>query len=260
MEESINLAVRAAFVDKTIPEFTSRFKGLFDLQSKYEAGQQVIVPTVAEYVQSENDIADTLRSVGLGDLATQEYINDVLGAGNSVKTVTDKISNTFSRIDNASQAFKDAIAAQYPSVDRVSLAKAILAGPEGAAELQKKIEKTGVLTQAGMQGVTLQGTQAADIVAGGGTFENTASKFGAVATNTQGMGMLNQIYGSRYGQYGQNQAIAQQFGIGNVAEANKNQQMQLNAEQANFSGSAGNLQSAYGVTRTAYGTSPQGIV
>jgi hypothetical protein len=260
-EESINLAVRQAFVDKSMPEFTNRFSGLFTLMQANEAGKAVNVPTVAEYIASENAIGDILRNNNLGDLATQEYTNTILGAGNSVKEVTDKINNVFNRIDNASTEFKTAMQTLLPNTDRASLAKAILGGADSAAQLQKKVETQGVMTAASAQGLKgLTAAQAGDIYGLGYTYENSMSKFGTAQSTLQGMDMLNQIYGSRYGNYGTSQALAQQFGLGNAAAADLTQKNLTGSEAANFSGSSGNLQSAYGVNRTAYGTSAAGIV
>jgi hypothetical protein len=255
MDDSINLAVRQAMVDKSIPEFTDRFAGIFSLMDKQQKGFAVKIPTVAEYIASENDIAATLNNAGLGDLATQKYINDILGAGNSVKSVTDKITSVFSRIDNAPQAFKDAMNTSFAALDRVSLAKAILGGTDTVDTLQKRVETTGLMTQASAQGLAgMTSAQAGDLSALGNTYETSAAKFAQASQSATGMDMFNQIYGKRYGGYGTTEALAQSFNYGNVAQANTNQTNLIKAEQGQFGGQSGTQQSQYGISRTSFGT------
>jgi hypothetical protein len=56
IDEAINLALRAARNDKAIPEFTNRFAAIFKLEDLKAAGKIVEVPTVAEYVKSEETL------------------------------------------------------------------------------------------------------------------------------------------------------------------------------------------------------------
>ena len=102
VDESINLAVRQARVDKTIPEFTKRFEGLFLLDDMLAKGQLIDVPTVSEFIASENEAATLLREAGMPDLANTEFIGtQVLGKGKSVAEIGRILNNAFYAIDNA---------------------------------------------------------------------------------------------------------------------------------------------------------------
>jgi hypothetical protein len=105
-EEAMNLAIRQAYNDNVIPEFTKRFAGIFALDAKLKAGEAITVPTIAEFFAAEAKMGTVLTEAGLGDLATQEFLGDVIGRGKSVAEVGNLISEAFNTIDNAPQALK----------------------------------------------------------------------------------------------------------------------------------------------------------
>jgi hypothetical protein len=121
-EEALNLAIRQAYNDNVIPEFTKRCAGIFALDAKLKAGEAIDVPTIAEFFAAEAKMGTILTEAGLGDLATQEFLGDVIGRGKSVAEVGNLISDAFNTIDNAPQALKDTLKRYYPAADRVSLA------------------------------------------------------------------------------------------------------------------------------------------
>jgi len=140
VDESINLAVRQARVDKTIPEFTKRFEGLFLLDDMLAKGQLVDVPTVTEFIASENEAATLLREAGMPDLANTEFIGtQVLGKGKSVAEIGRILNNAFYAIDNAPAEAKKVLAENYPTATSSGLAAQLIGGEKGAAQLQKEI-------------------------------------------------------------------------------------------------------------------------
>lgn len=199
IEESLNLGLYDAKAKGLAPQFTKRFKGVFDLQARLQAGEAISVPTIAEFIKAESDIGDILREVGMPELATQEFLGGVLGLGKSVLEVGKLISNTFAAIDNAPKALKDTLATYFPSVDRVSLAKALLTGKEGAAELDKKIKGITVLSAAGTQGVNIGLAAAGDIAAMGYGYNESLQGFGAVKQLERG-NTLAQFEGQKFTQ------------------------------------------------------------
>jgi hypothetical protein len=185
MDESINLAIRKARVDNEIPEFTQRFKGLFALDDMLKAGKLVKVPTVAEYIASENQIAEFLTNAGMPDIATSEVIGEVLGKGKSVSEVGRILTGAFAAIDNAPDAFKKVLSEKYPTVTRTGLAQALIGGTAGAAALEKEIKNLGVIASARQQGVNISATQAANIAALNYDYQSSLSGMATVA-QTQG--------------------------------------------------------------------------
>jgi hypothetical protein len=185
MDESINLAIRKARVDNEIPEFTQRFKGLFALDDMLKAGKLVKVPTVAEYIASENQVAELLNNAGMSEIATSEVIGDVLGKGKSVSEVGRILTGAFAAIDNAPDAFKRVLSERYPTVTRTGLAQALIGGTAGAAALDREIKNLGVVAAARQQGVDITATQAANIGALGYDYQGSLQGMATVA-KTQG--------------------------------------------------------------------------
>jgi hypothetical protein len=181
IDEAINLSLRAARNDKAIPEFTNRFAAIFKLEDLKAAGKIVEVPTVAEYVKSEETLGDILNRSNLGDLANSTFIADILATGKSVSESTDIIRNVFDAIDNAPAQWKAQVAKAIPFADRATLAKAILTGPEGVKQLERTVATAGVQAAAGMQGLTLGAQTAGELVSKGQTYGTSMGTFGKVA-------------------------------------------------------------------------------
>lgn len=180
-DEALNLAVRDAYENNAIPEFTQRFKGIFELQDQLRAGKAVIVPTVAEFVAAEAKMGEVLTNAGLGDLATQEFLGGVIGKGKSVLEVGNLISDVFTSIDNAPTTLKQTLQKYFPGVDRVAMAKAILTGPEGAAELAQKVRRVSVLSAASTQGLDVDLATAGNIANMGYGYNEALTGFGQVS-------------------------------------------------------------------------------
>ena len=181
IDEALNLAMYQAKEENAIPEFTDRFKGIFALNKMFQEGKAVQVPTIAEFFQAEAKMGEVLNQAGLGDLATQEFLGNIIGTGKSVLEVGNIISDVFTTIDNAPKALKDTLSTYFPGVDRVSLAKALLTGPEGAAALSKKVKQVSVLSAAGTQGLTVDMATAGDIAAQGYGYQEALTGFGQIA-------------------------------------------------------------------------------
>lgn len=178
--EALNLAVQDVRNNPDLADFTKRFRGVYALTDRLAKGEAIEVPTVAEYFKSESDIGDILRNTGLGTLATQDFIGDVLGRGKSVLEVANLINQTFNSIDNAPKELKDTLATYFPSVDRTSLAEAMLTGTAGAAELDRKIKGISVLSAAGTQGVKIGMEDATNIASMGYDYNQSLLGFGQV--------------------------------------------------------------------------------
>lgn len=183
MDESINLAIRKARVDNEIPEFTQRFKGLFALDDMLKAGKLVDVPTVAEYIASENEVAALLNNAGMGEIATSEVIGSVLGKGKSVSEVGRILGGAFAAIDNAPEPFKKVLSEKFPTVTRIGLAQALIGGTAGAAVLDREIKNLGVVASARQQGVNITAEQAANIAALGYDYQSSLQGMATVAQN-----------------------------------------------------------------------------
>lgn len=198
--ESFNLALQDARTNPALKPFADRFKGIFALQDMRNAGKPVLVPTISEYVASQAKMSEVLSQAGLGNLATEEFTGDLIGKGNSVSTITDKISKAFTRIDLAPKAIKDTLSRFYPTVDRTTLARTILTGQQGINELLDDLANYEVLAAAEQQGLGaiqrvggLTTERAREYARMGQTFGTALSSFGKIASALPTVSKLSQI-------------------------------------------------------------------
>ena len=181
IQDSINLALYKAQEEKSIPEFTNRFSGIFKLQERRLKGEAIDVPTIAEYIRSQQRLGDILRRSALGDLANETFLNTVMATGKSVDESVEIITDVFDLIDNAPAPVKQQIAKTLPTVTRAQLATALLTGPEGVKQLERTVKKAGVIAAGGMQGIEVSEALASDLVSKGQTFQTAGPQFGKVA-------------------------------------------------------------------------------
>ena len=181
IEEATNLSLRDARNNPKLTKFTNRFKAIFALEDMVRAGRPVYVPTIAEYVGTEEKLGDVFSRAGLGDLANQEILSQVIGTGKSVTETTAIITDAFALVDNAPDAWKAAINKQFPYATRNQLAKALLLGEKGAQALEKEFQTIGVQAAAEQQGLTINQARAQDIFSQGYGYTQALGKFGEVA-------------------------------------------------------------------------------
>lgn len=238
IDEALNLSLQEARTNPVLKPFTDRFKGVYALQDRLAKGEAIEVPTIAEFFKSESAMGDVLRQAGMGELATQEFLGNVLGMGKSVLEVTNLINDTFYSIDNAPAALKKDIEdIMGLGVSRTDIAKALLTGKEGAAELNKKISGVRVLSAAKSQGITIDRAIASDIAARGFDYNESLAGFGTVKRLERGQ-MLGQISGV---DFTQQEAIASTFENNVQAQEKINKISEL--EAGRFSARPGRLAS-----------------
>ena len=202
VEDAINLALYQAESENAIPEFTSRFAGIFALRDAKQKGAAVTVPTIADFFKTEAKMGEVLTNAGLGDLATESFLGGIIGKNKSVNEVGLLISDVFNTIDYAPKELKDTLSTYFPGVDRVSIAKAILTGPEGAQALSQKIKGISVLSAAQQNGMSISLATATDIANRGYGYNEALTGYGQV----RGLGRANELAGLTGGAFTQEQA------------------------------------------------------
>ena len=181
VDEALNLSLQEVRTNPVLKPFTDRFAGVYALTDRLRSGEAIEVPTIAEFFKSEAAAGDVLRQAGMGELATQKFLGNVLGLGKSVLDITNLINETFNSIDNAPEALrKDIDSILKLGVSRVDIAKALLTGKEGAVELNKKIAGISTFSAAKSQGVAVDMGTAADIAASGYDYGKSLTGFGNV--------------------------------------------------------------------------------
>jgi hypothetical protein len=255
-EEAFNMAVLDSEKNPALADFTKRFKGIYALQKMKQEGKAVTVPTIAEYFATEAKMGDVLKQSSLGELANEDFLGDVLSKGVSATEFANRITAIFDRIDNAPKDIKDTLSRYFPTVDRISLAKAIALGDKGAKELQNKVAGYEVLSAAEKQGLgagQLAGgvteERAYQYALGGETFDTALTKFGTVAAALPTVNKLTQIYGEpMLGPSGIEEAV-----FGKSAKQIKAMEDLAQREQASFSGRSGVTQGSLASQRRGAG-------
>ena len=241
IEEAIDLSLRDVRNNPNMKKFTQRFKAIFALEDMVRAGRPVYVPTVAEYVKTEEKLGDVMTRAGLQDIATSTELSDILATGKSVTEVTSIIQDVFNAIDTAPDAWKKQLSAKFPTATRTGLAKALLFGEKGAQQLEREVGATGVQAAASMQGLNVADTRATDLFAQGYTFETARPKFGQVASILPTATKLAQISNTpgTVTQTGVESAVFEQ----NAAQLKTLEDL-AKQERARYSGKTGNIGSA----------------
>lgn len=191
VSEALNMALLDSRNNPNLKEFTNRFKGIYALMDMKQAGKPVTIPTIAEYVSSQAKMADILTQANLAGIATTEYTGELIGKGNSVSTIADKIANVFNRIDFAPKEIKDTFSRYFPTADRLKLAGALLQGEKGVTQLVDELAQYEVLAAAEAQGLGALGARAKvggvtaeraqQYARAGGTYQSLLPKFGQIA-------------------------------------------------------------------------------
>lgn len=206
IDESFNLALQDSRNNPALTEFTKRFQGVYALQDKKAAGQAVSVPTIAEYYNAQAKMGDIVRQAGLGSIATEDYLGGLIGKGLSVTDVGNYISGIYNEIQNLPKDIKDSVMTNYPNMDSVSLAKAILTGDKGFVQLQKELtsqELFGAAKRQGLAydpilnpgGVTMD--RATQYASEGLDLASGVTKFGQVAAALPTVSKLSNITANR---------------------------------------------------------------
>ena len=239
VDEAINLALYQAESENAIPEFTSRFKGIFALRDAKQKGAAISVPTIAEFFATEAKMGEVLTGAGLGDLATESFLGDIIGKQKSVNEVASLIGDVFNTIDYAPKELKATLSTYFPGVDRVSIARAILTGPEGAQALSQKIKGVSVLSAGAQYGIPVDLATATDIANRGFDYNSALAGFGQVSS----LGRAGDLARMSGGDFTQAQAQSAVFykDSANLAQLSKIKE----TEENRFASQVGNVKGSY---------------
>ncbi len=142
--------------DENAPQaYKDRFAGIFKLKQRRAAGYNVAyIPTVADYATMTKQMRREFQKYGLNELGNDANIADIIGNDVDFEEVQGRLSKAFYAIDNADEFLKKELSANFPTIGRKDLAKALLTGEAGAEELKKKIDIAGVRAAASEFGLS----------------------------------------------------------------------------------------------------------
>ena len=122
-------------------------------------------------------------------------MNDIFSTGKSVAESTGIIADVFNAIDLAPEQVKQQIRQNLPFADRTTLAKALLTGEKGIAELEKMRTRSEVQAAAAQTGLSLSERTAQELANAGFTYRTSTPRFGEAKQISQRGTFLTSLTG-----------------------------------------------------------------
>lgn len=154
------------------PLFHKEFQGYVDI-IKNGLAENLGITSLADYNNARRSYKDLLSAYGLTDLATNENIDKFISNGVSAREAAARMDAAYTAIENADSYLLQALG-DYGLKD-ADLAKFLLMGDEGVAQLQDKINianikaaelQTGLTSQLGAEDLARQGVSRAQAAQG----------------------------------------------------------------------------------------------
>jgi hypothetical protein len=146
--------------NETPDEFNQRFKGIFELDRRRDAGEKVYVPKISEYVAGEEDYTRLMTRLGMSSLGTADNYGTLVGNDVSLKEVTDRVAEAYNRVKSLDDQVLAGLKEQFPSLKQEDLIQAVLT-KETPGQLENRITRAEIGVEAKQAGVTsLLGAQA----------------------------------------------------------------------------------------------------
>jgi len=224
--------------------FNARFAGIKKLKQRQAAGEDIgHIPNIAEYGTLSRQIKEEFNKYGLNTLGSNTNIADIIGNDVSFSEVQDRLANAFDAVDNADQYLKDELKKNFPSLGRKDLALALLKGPDGAKELQKKIAASNVRAGASEFGMQTQ-TSAEELANMGVTRDIARTGYMQSQQEMAGLQAAQQQFGGKAD-------IAKELENVNVLGKNSTEVKRLRSQaRGQFAGSTGINQGSLSRKRT----------
>jgi len=222
---------------KAPKKFAERFSGALELQRKKLAGENVYVPSIAEYVAGEEEYMGLVKSFGMNDLASKQTYGKITGNAVSVNETRKRIQDAVSRVDSLDQNVKDQLKSEFPTLKESDMAQAILTGPDGIQNLKTKIQRAGVKAGAAAAGLTMQ-TSLDQL--GNLSYEQATAGFQQVAntlkTSTAGIQQAGRMFGDEISATDYQTELEKETLLGQTSQRTKRLQSQARSQFAGQSG------------------------
>ena len=150
MENILDLMIQNG---ETPDEFNKRFKGIFELDKKRDAGEAVYVPKISEYIAGEEDYTRLMTRLGMSNLGTADNYGTLVGNDVSLKEVTDRVADAYNRVRNLDTQVLTSLKEQFPTLKQQDLVQAVLT-KETPGELENRIVRAEIGVEAKQAGVT----------------------------------------------------------------------------------------------------------
>jgi hypothetical protein len=216
-------------------EYKTRFKAN---QARLKAGLQVLQP--AEYLNLEDGYRQVLRSYGMTQFATDEYVQQFIANDVSAKELSDRVTIAVQQVQNADPAILTQLK-DYYGIGPADAAAYILDPNQQITKIQRQVAAAQIGVAAAKQGLQ-SNVAVSEQLAAQGIDQATAQKgYATIADILPTAEKLSQIYG-QVGQY--DQSTAEQDVFNQLASAQRARKKLTDAEAATFNASSGTIKGA----------------
>jgi len=224
-EATISLALRET------DEYKERFKAN---EERIKKGLRVLTP--AEYLRVEDGYRQVLRSYGLKQFDTDNYVSQFIANDVSPAEFSNRVVTAVQRVQNADPAVSRQLRDFY-GIGQSDLVAYALDPTNQLQKIERQVAAAEIGVAAARQGLQA-GVSVAEQLAAQGVTEAEAQKgYATIADILPTSEKLSEIYGTTLDAYGQSEAEQEVFN--SLASAQRKRQRLTAREVAAFSGSSG---------------------
>lgn len=224
-ESTITLALQET------EEYKRRFKAN---EERIKKGLQVLTP--AEYLNLEDGYRQILRSYGLNQFDTDDYVSQFIANDVSAAELSNRVVTAVQRVRNADPAIS-ATLRDYYGIGDTDLVAYVLDPNQQLPKIQTQVAAAEIGAAARVQGIQPGVTVAEQLARQGITQAEAQRGYATIANILPGAEKLSDIYGNVLEGYGL--AEAEQEVFNSLASAQRKRQRLAEREIASFSGTSG---------------------
>jgi hypothetical protein len=213
------------------PEYQRRFRAN---QDRIKKGLSVLTP--AEYLNMEDAYRQILRSYGLNQFDTDDYVSQFISNDISAAELSSRVVNAVQRVRNADPAISQTLREFY-GIGQNDLVAYVLDPNQQLPKIERQIAAAEIGTAARRQGIQPGVAVAEQLAAQGITQAEAQRGYATIADILPTAEKLSQIYKGVEEEY--NLAEAEQEVFNTLASAQRKRQRLVGREVAQFSGQAG---------------------
>jgi hypothetical protein len=212
-------------------EYKTRFKAN---QERIKKGLAVLNP--AEYLNVEDGYRQVLRSYGLKQFDTDDYVSQFIANDVSAAELSNRVVTAVQRVQNADPAISQQLRDFY-GIGQADLVAYVLDPNQQFQKIERQVAASEIGVAAARQGLKT-GVSVAEQLAAQGVSQAEAQKgYATIADILPTAEKLSDIYGKTLDTYGQSEAEQEVFN--SLASAQRKRQKLTQREIAAFSGAAG---------------------
>lgn len=212
-------------------EYRMRFKAN---QTRLAKGLTVLQP--AEYLNLEDGYRQVLRSYGLKQFDTDDYVQQFIANDVSATELSNRVVTAVQRVQNADPAILTQLR-QYYGIGDNDLVAYVLDPNQQFQKIERQVAAAEIGVAAARQGLTAGVAVSEQLAAQGVTQAEAQKGYATIADILPTAEKLSQIYGATEETYGQGEAEQEVFN--QLASAQRKREKLTAREVAAFSGSAG---------------------